>query len=120
MHPHTTCRTCGRPYAPLRYGECEPCYRYRRRHGVERPWGPTDKRGRWGDENPNWRGDDAVTVSRHQRTIRLYPDLGVCELCGNHPAEARHHWDKDDTNNSPENIASLCDICHAVLHHHGY
>jgi hypothetical protein len=120
MRPQSTCRTCGRRFSPLRFGECEPCYRYRHRHGVVRPWGAVDKRGRTGAENPNWRGDDAVSVSVHQRTIRLYPVLGMCELCGNALATSRHHWDRTPTNNDPKNIAAVCKSCHAVLHHHGY
>ena len=120
MRGQSTCHTCGRPFSPLRFGECEPCYRYRLRHGVTRPWGAVNKRGRSGEENPNWRGDEAVSVSKHQRTIRLYRALGTCELCGNAPATARHHWDKVATNNAPANIAQVCGSCHAVLHHHGY
>jgi flavin-dependent thymidylate synthase len=38
-----------------------------------------------------------------------------CEICG-HPAQEVHHLDKDEHNNSSENLLSLCIVCHNAFH----
>jgi hypothetical protein len=40
-----------------------------------------------------------------------------CETCGSgSPALDLHHLDGDRTNNSPDNLRTLCDRCHTSLH----
>jgi hypothetical protein len=120
MDTHPPCITCGRPVGPRAGRECPPCRTYRRNHGVARPFGPVDAGRRTGEANPGWKGDRAGVAARRYRTIRLFPHLGVCALCGNRPAVSRHHWDKDIDHNAPENVAPLCRSCHQVLHVWGY
>lgn len=39
-----------------------------------------------------------------------------CERCGTMQKLGVHHKDRDVTNNSPENLQTLCPTCHASLH----
>src|SRR3990167_4770045 len=41
---------------------------------------------------------------------------GKCEYCPNTQALDTHHKDGDITNNSPENLLTLCKSCHMKLH----
>lgn len=71
---------------------------------------------RWGEKNPNWKGDDAMRDSCHPRAVRRFPIAGqVCEHCGA-KAQVRHHRDEDPHHNVAENIAFLCRACH-MKHH---
>lgn len=38
-----------------------------------------------------------------------------CEICG-HPAAEVHHLDRDEHNNVPENLLSVCIVCHNAFH----
>jgi hypothetical protein len=40
----------------------------------------------------------------------------ACELCGSKLRLGLHHRDNDRTNNSPENLQTLCPSCHTSLH----
>lgn len=40
-----------------------------------------------------------------------------CEHCGGRDLLAAHHRDKNRSNNSAENIQTLCVHCHGSLHH---
>ena len=54
----------------------------------------------------------AIAVhSGRRRAQRLYPHVGLCEMCGKARAE-RHHRNSDTLDNSPENIGFLCRRCH--------
>ena len=77
---------------------------------------------RWGEKNPNWKGDDATNYSGHARAQRKFDMTGkVCERCGNQ-AQVRHHKDENPKNNpdDAENIENLCRACHARHHLTGY
>jgi hypothetical protein len=64
-----------------------------------------------GDAHPGWKGDDMSERSGRCRALRLYPNIGPCEQCGNPKAE-RHHADGNTINNAPSNISILCRHCH--------
>jgi hypothetical protein len=125
-----SCPTCTRPAGYLKRGECERCYRYRRKHGVARPFGPgngfaaaytPERRERWsGPGNPAWRGDDATPSALYYRTRRVAPIAGACRLCGNHRATSRHHWDMNPVNNEAGNLEAVYRTCHQILHSWGY
>lgn len=48
-------------------------------------------------------------------------DGGVCALCGSTENPEIHHLDgngmKDDANNHPDNLSTLCRECHTAIHH---
>lgn len=75
-------------------------------------------RDRWGDKNPNWKGERAKRYSGHARAQRKYNLAGrTCERC-DAPAEIRHHRDENPHNNPEDgsNIEYLCRPCHMKLH----
>ena len=44
-----------------------------------------------------------------------------CELCGKTRGKLHvHHLDENPTNNSPENLQTLCVSCHRLLHSPNY
>jgi hypothetical protein len=47
----------------------------------------------------------------HKIARRLFPQLGICEKCGDEATD-RHHIDGDPWNNDRENIAFLCRYHH--------
>lgn len=51
----------------------------------------------------------------HKQALKLFPNIGPCEKCGDENTE-RHHIDDDPQNNSPENIMALCRRCHTLEH----
>lgn len=73
-------------------------------------------RTQWGtaENNPNWKGDDALPESGRVRAERRFK-LGPCKICGG-KAENRHHRDRNPLNNLPSNILILCDKCHCEIH----
>jgi hypothetical protein len=69
-----------------------------------------EKRKRYGDRHPGWKGDDVSVRGGRTRAIREYPP-GPCTRCGD-PKGERHHVNGDTSDNRPENIAMLCRRCH--------
>lgn len=70
--------------------------------------------------NPRW---DKRCTSCHKGEYESpwLKDRGdECEICGYHPFFKRalqvHHRDEDKSNNSPENLMTVCSNCHAELH----
>ncbi|MCE5339207.1 MAG: HNH endonuclease [Methanomicrobiaceae archaeon] len=53
---------------------------------------------------------------REIRTVVLDRDGGVCAVCGSGMDLHVHHIDLDPTNDAPENLITLCGICHARVH----
>ena len=64
--------------------------------------------------NPSWKGDAAQDITKRQRGIRLYPELGKCELCDS-KATDRHHKDRNTGNNERSNVQFLCRRCHMTV-----
>jgi len=65
-----------------------------------------------GSLNSNWKGHAARDP--RQRT-RLWYQAESCEVCGATKTDRRierHHINKDVYDNSPQNIAILCSLCH--------
>ena len=50
------------------------------------------------------------------KAIRLQWQKPACELCGSRSRLGLHHKDRDRTNNSSENLQTLCPTCHTCLH----
>lgn len=50
------------------------------------------------------------------KAIRKAVLKSACETCGAKSRLGLHHKDEDRTNNSPENLATLCPSCHTSLH----
>lgn len=48
--------------------------------------------------------------------VRLENQKTACEQCGSTFRLGLHHKDRDRTNNSPENLQTLCPTCHTRLH----
>lgn len=74
---------------------------------------PTGTDAVQGGEHPAWKGDEANTTTKRERTARRY-ELGTCERCLK-PATERHHKDGDTGNNIPSNIEVLCRRCHMAV-----
>ncbi|MDD2473216.1 MULTISPECIES: HNH endonuclease [unclassified Methanoculleus] len=53
---------------------------------------------------------------REVRTAVLDRDGGACAVCGATADLHVHHIDLDPTNDDPENLLTLCGICHARVH----
>lgn len=49
-------------------------------------------------------------------SVRLAHQKTECEMCGGKSRLGLHHKDMDRTNNSPENLQTLCPSCHTSLH----
>jgi len=65
-----------------------------------------------GSANSNWKGSH--TKNPRDRA-KLWYKAVICEVCGATTTERRierHHINKDAYDNSPENIAILCSLCH--------
>lgn len=50
------------------------------------------------------------------KSVRRSVVKPACELCGSKSRLGLHHKDEDRTNNSPENLQTLCPPCHTRLH----
>lgn len=48
--------------------------------------------------------------------VRAQVQKGYCEICGGDSLLGLHHKDEDRTNNSPENLQTLCQSCHTKWH----
>lgn len=116
MPDQSTCRTCGRPFTPLRAGECEPCYRYRRRHGVERPHDTINRRAplapRDGDKH-----QARARIGRLVREGRLpSPRTLPCVDCGHlwAPGERPHEYDHFLGYGAAHHldVQAVCSVCH--------
>ena len=65
-----------------------------------------------GPANSNWKGNG---VKAPRERARLWYRAESCEICGATKADRRierHHINKDIYDNSPQNIAILCSLCH--------
>lgn len=97
-----TCGWCGRKMLRKRYGkQLEDLTVFKRRKFCSLSCANSRKE---------------VGYSGHSRRARKHLRES-CEICGGKKMLAAHHMDKDRTNNLPENIQTLCVICHAKLHH---
>lgn len=75
-------------------------------------------RDRWGEKNPNWKGDAASKYTGHSRAVRRFALAdGPCTRCGA-AAQVRHHRDGNPHNNAPANVELLCRACHMKHHLH--
>ena len=71
------------------------------------------KRKRFGENNHNWKGDNAITRSGRSRAERLFVQKQPCSKCGASGVRIdRHHKDNNTLNNEPCNIEFLCRKCH--------
>lgn len=48
--------------------------------------------------------------------VRLANQKNACEICGGTLRLGLHHKDRNRTNNSPENLQTVCPRCHTRLH----
>lgn len=48
--------------------------------------------------------------------VRAAVQRDSCETCGSTSQLGLHHMDEDRTNNSPENLQTLCPRCHMAWH----
>jgi hypothetical protein len=51
----------------------------------------------------------------HKQALKMFPDIGPCDRCGDEKSE-RHHVDDNPLNNTSENIMPLCRRCHTLEH----
>lgn len=70
-----------------------------------------------------WRKDDEHATAADEefeklRTETLRRDNYTCRYCGFKAAKYQeiHHFDDDHKNNSPENLLTVCTLCHQVHH----
>lgn len=69
-----------------------------------------------GDSNPSWKGEEVSVSGGRVRANRMYEAI-QCERCPDTHRVQRHHVDGDPTNNAPENIRILCELCHKAEHY---
>ena len=65
----------------------------------------------------SWTGSraESVTLSgAYKRATKL--KAGACEECGSTSLVGIHHKDRNPSNNSSENLVTLCASCHTKLH----
>ena len=65
--------------------------------------------------NPNWKGDQVSPHGGRNRTMVVYPNLGICEKCNERPAMDRHHINGVTKDTSRKNILLLCRVCHMEI-----
>lgn len=68
-----------------------------------------------GEAHYAWKGDAAQRHTGRHRAQRLFA-AEVCQACGATENLHRHHKDENPLNNAPENVAILCQDCHAKAH----
>lgn len=73
----------------------------------------------FGENNPNWKGDNVSKRGGYERTRMGYSNLktGVCSRCGRVLPTQIHHNDRNPVNTDGNNLIELCDLCHAAEHH---
>jgi thymidylate synthase (FAD) len=82
-----------------------------------------------GEKNPQWRGGitrSAITIRRGVNELRpglLKRDLYRCRLCGSRSSQLEMHhiipvWARPDLVLDPDNIATVCRLCHLKLNGH--
>jgi hypothetical protein len=69
-----------------------------------------EKRKRWAEEHPAWKGCKASIKAGRSRALRRYQPQ-PCSVCGKTRSE-RHHLDGNTLNNEPCNILFVCRKCH--------
>ena len=62
------------------------------------------------------RSTPKTTNAGRKQAQRLFKVLTACESCGGTETLQRHHKDHDTSNNTPENISTLCSKCHGKMH----
>lgn len=62
------------------------------------------------------RGKYGLPAWKETRSAVLECDGGTCTVCGGEQNLHIHHIDHDPTNDDPENLITLCGICHARVH----
>jgi len=96
------CETCGTSISRKRYsGRLEDLGAFKRRKFCSLSCANT--REEVGYHGNSWR------ARKHLRKR--------CEICGGSKLLAAHHVDENRSNNTPENIQTLCVTCHNKLHH---
>ena len=69
-----------------------------------------------GAGNHRWKDEQIGDSGGRLRANRMYL-ADQCSRCGSTHRVQRHHRDVNPKNNSPENIAILCELCHKAEHH---
>ena len=60
---------------------------------------------------------DPVKIKKEDTVNYQVYNKGFCEVCGKEHDIEVHHIDEDRNNNMPENLLSVCESCHAKIHH---
>lgn len=73
----------------------------------------------FGEDNPNWKGDNVSKRGGYERTRNHYNrnKAGICSRCGRELPTQLHHDDRNPVNTEENNLIELCDLCHAAEHH---
>lgn len=70
-----------------------------------------------GQNNPNWKGGKSFEPypiywkETLKQSIRQR-DGYICQICGKEPSINVHHIDYNKENCNPDNLITLCDVCH--------
>lgn len=72
------------------------------------------KRNQSGENNDNWKGDDAGYSALHYRKEQISGKPQKCEVCGtDDPAKAYHWASLTKKYNDPADYKRMCHSCHA-------
>jgi hypothetical protein len=111
----------GRPAKPIPEKYCEHCgAKLQRKRFGERleDYGVFLRRVFCGKECFSASIVKPVPLRKYSRNKYFKKYLGTsCDVCGAGTRLQIHHIDNDPSNNSPENIQTLCISCHASHHH---
>lgn len=72
-----------------------------------------ERRKMWGENNPQWKGENISVKSGRSRALRRFTKK-PCEICGEPQKVDRHHVDGNTKNNEPSNLRYLCRRCHMI------
>lgn len=87
---------------------------YIKQHGLQRG----DAGAKFGEDNPNWKGDLVSKRGGYARTFDLVNGAksGVCSRCGFEGRTDIHHEDRNTVNIDGDNLIEICVMCHRTEH----
>jgi AraC-like DNA-binding protein len=71
---------------------------------------------RWGEKNPNWKGNDAGYEAMHTRLHRRRGKASECSVCGTRDRRHKYDWaNLSGRYDDPDDYAQMCRKCHIAF-----
>lgn len=74
---------------------------------------PAIKRNQWGENNDNWKGDDAGKQAFHRRLYSRYGKPSICGACGTTKSKNYDYASLTGKYNDIEDYLPMCRSCHS-------